>query len=305
MRYDNILDGQLLSRHLLEQLKLSTQMYANGCRPPHLTILQVGSQTASTIYIQHKIKAIKTLQFQHTLVKLEPNITNTSLRDLVATCNEDPTTDGILIQLPLPKHIDQLTVLNSIDPLMDVDGLHPLTTGKHFHQIPTPYMSCTTQGILWLLNAYNIQLKSKHVVILNDSNLVGKPCLAMALEQGATVTVCHKHTNNLQVHVEQADLLISAIGQSGIVQPSWLKDQSILIDVGIQRRGNSVIGDVMIDDIKERLTYYTPVPGGVGPMTIAALMINLATSWSNQHHLNFKKDDFINQHLKTFNTKRG
>jgi len=281
-----LLDGKLVSQKTKDELKKQTEaLILDGKRPPHLAAVLVGNNGASETYVANKVKSCKEVGFESTLIRLEEQITEAELIAVVKKLNEDNNIDGILVQLPLPKQIDEFKIINTISPDKDVDGFHPVNTGKMLLADERAFLPATPFGILLLLEHYNITTKGKRVVVVGRSNIVGRPISILMSQQrkfgDATVTLCHSKTNNLKEITCQADILISAIGSPGMIGLDMVKDGAIVIDVGIVRvnddttkLGYKIKGDVNFEDVASKCSFITPVPGGVGPMTIAALMIN-------------------------------
>ncbi len=281
-----LLDGKLVSQKTKDELKKQTEaLILDGKRPPHLAAVLVGNNGASETYVANKVKSCKEVGFESTLIRLEEQITEAELIAVVKKLNQDNNIDGILVQLPLPKQIDEFKIINTISPDKDVDGFHPVNTGKMLLADERAFLPATPFGILLLLEHYNITTKGKRVVVVGRSNIVGRPISILMSQQrkfgDATVTLCHSKTNNLKEITCQADILISAIGSPGMIGSDMVKDGAIVIDVGIVRvnddttkLGYKIKGDVNFEDVASKCSFITPVPGGVGPMTIAALMIN-------------------------------
>lgn len=267
-----ILDGKVTSQELLEKLQQNVE---NLSHKPVLAILLVGENPASLIYVNSKLKKAQNIGFHTEFIQMKANATQEEVLAQIDTWNNDKNINGILVQLPLPKHIDKNIILNAIAPIKDVDGLTAYNSGL-FYTGQKPFaLPCTTRGILMLLNKYNIEIEGKHVVVIGRSNLVGKPTAHALLQKNATVTMCHSHTKDLESIIKSADIVISAVGEK-IVNGKLLKKNSIIVDVGIFRTTDGKIsGDVEFDSASEIASYISPVPGGVGPMTVIALMYNL------------------------------
>jgi len=255
-----------------------------GKKIPHLAAVLVGSNGASETYVGAKVKTCSEIGFTSTLVRLEGSISENKLLQIIEDLNDDIDVDGILVQLPLPKHISDEKVINAIHPSKDVDGFHPSSVGKMVQGLPS-FISATPHGIMLLLEHYKIDTRGMHAVVVGRSNIVGRP-MSILLSSNAnpgncTVTLCHSHTRNLGELCLQADILVAALGRPEFVTASMVKEGAIVIDVGITRlpdaskkSGFALIGDVKFDEVAPHCSYITPVPGGVGPMTIAALMKN-------------------------------
>jgi len=255
-----------------------------GKRPPHLAAILVGSHGASETYVASKVKNCAEVGFLSTLIRFDEKVPENELLDKVHALNEDPTIDGILVQLPLPEHISEQKLIQAIDPSKDVDGFHPVNAGRLVQGMPA-FVPATPAGILLLLQHYNIETKGKHAVILGRSNIVGRP-LSILLSSNATygnctVTLCHSHTRDLESYCREADILVAALGRPGFVTASMVKPGAVVIDVGITRipdnsqpRGYRISGDVAFEEVAAKAGAITPVPGGVGLMTIAGLLGN-------------------------------
>ena len=256
----------------------SATRLAQGKRAPGLAVIQVGSDPASSIYVRNKRNACKEagiLSFEH---DLPATTTCDELLALIDALNSDSNVDGILVQLPLPAHIKAHVVIERIDPTKDVDGFHPFTVGRLAQRIPL-LRPCTPFGIMKLLEVIGIDPKGQHAVVVGASNIVGRPLALELLLAGATVTVCHKFTRNLQAMVQQADILAVAVGKPELIPGEWIKQGAAVFDVGINRLANGkLIGDVEFKTAAERAGWITPVPGGVGPMTVAMLLHNTLTA---------------------------
>jgi methylenetetrahydrofolate dehydrogenase (NADP+)/methenyltetrahydrofolate cyclohydrolase len=280
-----ILDGQLVSQATKDELKLKvSQLRTEGKKIPHLAAVLVGSNGASETYVASKVRTCEEIGFKSTLVRLDEDISEYKLLQAIEELNGDPDVDGILVQLPLPKHISDEKVINTIDPSKDVDGFHPISVGKLVQGLPT-FVAATPHGIMLILEHYKIDTKGKHAVVIGRSNIVGRPMsilLSANTNPGnCTVTICHSHTHNLKEICLQADIIVAALGRPEFVKADMVKDGAIVIDVGITRvpdatkkRGYAIKGDVDFAAVSPKCSYITPVPGGVGPMTIAALMNN-------------------------------
>jgi len=280
-----LLDGNLVSKATKEELKLQVaQRSTEGKKTPHLAAVLVGNNGASETYIGSKVKTCEEIGFKSTLLRLEESISEFKLLSIIEELNNDLDVDGILVQLPLPAHISDEKVINAIDPEKDVDGFHPVSIGKMVQGLPT-YIPATPHGIMLMLEHYKIETKGKHAVVIGRSNIVGRPMsilLSANTQPGnCTVTICHSHTKNLKELCLKADILVAALGRPEFVTAEMVKEGAIVIDVGITRvedatkkKGYAIKGDVKFDEVSPKCQYITPVPGGVGPMTIAALMKN-------------------------------
>ena len=280
-----ILDGQLVSQLTKDDLKLKVaQLKTEGRKIPHLAAILVGANGASETYVGSKVRACNEIGYKSTLMRLSDDISEFKLLSLIEELNIDPDVDGILVQLPLPKHISDEKVINAISPSKDVDGFHPQNVGKMIQGLPT-MIPATPYGILLLLEHYKIQTNGMHAVVIGRSNIVGRPMSVLLSANGypgnCTVTICHSHTRNLEEICRSGDLVVAALGRAGFVKADMIKEGAVVIDVGISRMpdaskksGYAIKGDVNFQEVAPKCSYITPVPGGVGPMTIAALMRN-------------------------------
>ena len=266
-----ILDGKKLRDKIFENLK---QRLNNMSEKPTLAVILVGENPASQIYVRNKKKTAENLGINSIVINYPADISEKILLDKIQELNNDNKITAILVQLPLPKHIDKFKIIDAIAPEKDVDGLTPYNSGKQ-KSGEEPYVyPCTPKGILLLLDEYNIELAGKHVVVIGRSNLVGKPVAQMLLNRNATVTMCHSHTKNLSDITKTADIVVSAVGKN-IIGEKMLKSDCVVVDVGIFKDVNGKIcGDVDLTSASKIAAYISPVPGGVGPMTIASLMLN-------------------------------
>lgn len=280
-----ILDGQVVSKAIKEELKMKVaQLATEGRKTPHLAAVLVGTNGASETYVASKVKACNEIGYKSTHIRLEDTISENKLLNIVEELNNDPDTDGILVQLPLPKHISDEKIINSIHPSKDVDGFHPINVGRMVQGLPT-FIPATPYGIMLLLEHYKIETKGMNAVVLGRSNIVGRP-MSILLSANSnpgncTVTICHSHTKNLTAICQAADIIVAALGRPGFVTADMVKEGAIIIDVGITRvpdatkkSGFALKGDVHFASVAPKCSFITPVPGGVGPMTIAALMKN-------------------------------
>ena len=266
-----IMDGKALRDKILEDLKIKVDSFKVK---PSLVVILAGDNPASQIYVNNKKKTAEKLGIKSEIINYPADISEDVLLDKIEDLNKDESVTAILVQLPLPKHIDKFKVIDAICPAKDVDGFTPENFGKLFAGEEPYVYPCTPKGILLLLDEYNIELDGKHVVIVGRSNIVGKPLSQMMLKRNATVTVCHSHTKNLAEITKTADILISAVGEK-IIEEKMLKSGCVVIDVGIFKDENGKTrGDVNFEKVLRKASYITPVPGGVGPMTIASLMLN-------------------------------
>lgn len=266
-----ILDGKKLRDKIIENLKTKVDTFEEK---PTLVVILVGENPASKIYVNNKKKMAEKIGIHSEVINYPANITEAELLDKIEELNNNKKVTAILVQLPLPKHISKDNVMNKIIPSKDVDGFTPYNFGKLFSgETPTVY-PCTPKGILLLLDEYNIEIEGKHVVIVGRSNIVGKPLSQMMLNKNATVTICHSHTKNLSQITKTADILVSAVGKN-IIEGEMLKTDCVIVDVGIFKDENGKTrGDVDFESASKIASFISPVPGGVGPMTIASLMLN-------------------------------
>jgi len=285
-----ILDGKMAAAAVKENLKAEvSQFLAQGRRAPHLAVILVGTNGASETYVASKQKNSVEIGFLSTLVRLEETVSEEQLLSAIKKLNDDKTVDGILVQLPLPKHVSEQKVIETIDPNKDVDGFHPVSAGNLVLGIPT-FVPATPYGIMLMLEHYNIPTKGKHAVVIGRSNIVGRPMsilLSSNLPYGnCTVTICHSHTPNLKELCLQGDIVVAALGRPGFVKEDMVKEGAVVIDVGITRvadetkkSGFRIAGDVDFENVAPKTSYITPVPGGVGLMTIAGLLKNTLVAY--------------------------
>jgi methylenetetrahydrofolate dehydrogenase (NADP+)/methenyltetrahydrofolate cyclohydrolase len=289
-----ILDGQLVSQATKDELKIKVaQLVAEGKKVPHLAAILVGNNGASETYVGSKVRTCEEIGYRSTLIRLEDTISEFKLLETIEQLNNDVDVDGILVQLPLPKHISDEKVINAIRPSKDVDGFHPVSIGRMVQSLPT-FIPATPHGIMLMLEHYKIDTKGMHAVVIGRSNIVGRPMsilLSANTNPGnCTVTICHSATKNLKELCLQADIIVAALGRPEFVTADMVKDGAVVIDVGITRvadatkkKGYSLKGDVQFDTVAPKCSYITPVPGGVGPMTIAALMKNTYNACLTKH----------------------
>jgi methylenetetrahydrofolate dehydrogenase (NADP+)/methenyltetrahydrofolate cyclohydrolase len=289
-----ILDGQLVSRLIKESLKMDTAvLVAEGKKIPHLAAVLVGNNGASETYVAAKVKACAEIGFKSTMLRLEESISEARLLSVIEELNADMDVDGILVQLPLPKHISDDKVIVAIDPSKDVDGFHPFNVGRLVLGTPS-FISATPYGILLLLEHYKIKTAGKQAAVIGRSNIVGRP-MSILLSANAnpgncTVTVCHSHTHQLGEICLNSDIIIAALGKPEFVKADMVKEGAVVIDVGITRvadqskkSGFALRGDVAFAEVSPKCSFITPVPGGVGPMAIAALMKNTFTAMKRKY----------------------
>jgi len=289
-----ILDGKTTSNQIKEELSVQVKgIKEAGKRPPHLAAVLVGNDGASLTYVGSKVRSCERIGYDSTLIKLEDNISQDALLETIEKLNNNPLLDGFIVQLPLPKHIDEEVVLHAINPNKDVDGFHPTNFGKMALGMET-FIPATPFGIMELLKRYKLDISGKHAVVIGRSHIVGRPMSILLSEKGnpgnSTVTLTHSRTQNLAAITKEADIVVSALGVPNFLTADMVKDGAIIIDVGITRvpdanhpKGYIIVGDVHYDAVKEKASHITPVPGGVGPMTIAMLLQNTMLAYkSNQ-----------------------
>lgn len=280
-----LIDGKKISLQIQEELAAEVErLKAAGKRAPHLAAVLVGNDGGSLTYVGAKVKACEKIGFGSTLIHLDDTTTEAQLLEVVQKLNNDPMIDGFIVQLPLPKHINEHKIVEAVDPRKDVDGFHPVNVGRMALNLPC-YLSATPSGIIELLRRYNIETSGKHAVVIGRSNIVGSPAsilLARNANPGnCTVTLCHSRTKDLKSITLQADILVVALGKPHFLTADMVKEGAVVIDVGTTRvdapgtkSGWRLLGDVKFDEVAPKCSYITPVPGGVGPMTIAGLLMN-------------------------------
>ena len=280
-----ILDGKATSDKIkLEIAQTVKEIVEKGGKRPHLAAILVGNDGASQTYVGHKERACAQVGFKSTLLRFPQEIAQQELLDRIKEINANDDIDGLIVQLPLPSHIDEDAVINAIDPKKDVDGFHPENVGRMMLGLPT-FLPATPYGILRLLSEYGIQTKGKHCVIIGRSNIVGRPLanlLSLKDEPGdCTVTICHSRTKNIEYFTKQADIIIAALGSPAFLKGDMVREGAVIVDVGITRipdetkkAGFRLVGDVDFETVAPKASFITPVPGGVGPMTIVSLMVN-------------------------------
>ena len=270
-----LIDGKKIAEKIISEIKdkvITNQ--SEGITPPGLAVIQVGGDPASSVYVRNKRKACEEVGMKSFNFDLDQSTSQEELIELVESLNNNTEVNGILIQLPLPSHINETIVIETINPSKDVDGFHPYTIGRLMQRIPL-LRPCTAIGVITMLEAIEIDPKGMNAVIVGASNLVGRPLNLELLLKGATTTVCHKFTKNLKDHVMSADILAVAVGKPNFIPGSWIKEDAIVFDIGINRDQNGKLtGDVDFDSAKEKASWISPVPGGVGPMTVAMLIKN-------------------------------
>lgn len=278
-----LLDGKALAEKIKIQIKEEIKKFIiEGYRQPTLSVILVGNNPASQIYVNKKIKDSEQVGIKSKPFFLEDNITQTELIELIGDLNGDDEVDGILVQLPLPSHINTLEIIEAINPHKDVDGFHPINVGKLATGRDDGILPCTPFGIMKLLEEYNIEIFGKDVVVVGASNIVGKPMgLLFLKDEKTTVTICHKNTKDLKSHTLKADILVVAAGKPNLITADMVKEGCVVIDVGINRVEGKIVGDVDFENVSKKAYAITPVPGGVGPMTVAMLLYNTLQIYKN------------------------
>lgn len=289
-----LIDGKKVADAIKQEIAAEVSaMESRGEKRPHLAAVLVGHDGGSETYVAHKVKACEQCGFRSTVIRYEDDVTESELLEAIARLNADPDVDGFIVQLPLPRHIDEQRIIEAIDYRKDVDGFHPVNVGRMSIGLPC-FVSATPQGIVELLRRYNINTRGAHCVVLGRSNIVGKPVAQLMMQKAlpgdATVTVCHSRTKNIKEYLLSADIIIAALGSPGFVTADMVKPGAVIIDVGTTRvpsketkSGFRLKGDVDFDAVAPLCSYITPVPGGVGPMTIVSLMKN--TLLAAQHKI--------------------
>lgn len=281
-----IIDGKALAKKIRSNLKVECDELKKEGITPKLAVIMVGDNPASKVYVRNKSKACDEVGIEYQEYLLDEKTRQEELIDLIKTLNKDETVNGILLQSPVPEHLNINQAFKAITYLKDVDGFTPSSVGKLCIGEDT-FVSCTPLGVIKMFEEYNIDLNGKDVVILGRSNIVGRPLIQCCLQKNATVTVCHSRTKSLEEHTKRADVIISAIGQPKFVTADMVKDGVVIIDVGINRDENGkLVGDVDFNNVEKKASYITPVPGGVGPMTIAMLMHNVIKATKEQYNEN-------------------
>lgn len=275
-----LINGKQTAADIEEKLK---QTIADFPSAPQLAIILVGNDEPSLIYVRNKQKAAAKIGLLSQLYHLDENISETELLKIIQQLNEDNTVNGIIVQLPLPKHLNTNRIINTISPLKDVDGFHPYNTGLLQNNEKPYFIAATPLGIMKLIKTIVPELTSKNVVLIGASLIVGRPLATLLLNQNCTVTITHAQTQNIKELTSKADILVAACGVAKLVKADWIKENSILIDVGINRDNGKLCGDIDFDDVKNKALAITPVPGGVGPMTIAMLLSNTVDAYLLQH----------------------
>jgi methylenetetrahydrofolate dehydrogenase (NADP+)/methenyltetrahydrofolate cyclohydrolase len=283
----NIIDGKLISTNVKEQVAKEVQNLKQKNINVSLAVIMVGDNAASQVYVNNKRKVCEELGILSKQFILSEDFGQTKLLKLIENLNNDPSVNGILCQLPLPRGYDEKLIIESINPMKDVDAFHPQNVG-HIMIGDYTFLPCTPAGIMEMLNYYNIDITGKECVVVGRSNIVGKPMNMLLLHKNGTVTVAHSKTANLSEVTRRADILVAAVGKPRFITADMVKENAVVIDVGINRVEGKLCGDVDFDSVEKKASYITPVPGGVGPMTIAMLMQNTVTAAKLQNDLNSK-----------------
>ena len=288
-----IIDGKGLAKTIKEEIALEvTAIKANGGKTPHLAAILVGENPASAVYVRNKVRSCEQVGFNSTLVRKEATITQEELLQVVAELNNNDDIDGYIVQLPLPKHIDEDAINLAIDPKKDVDGFHPMNIGRMTLGLET-YLPATPYGMIQMLDRYNIETSGKHCVVVGRSNIVGTPMSVLLSRKNkvgnCTVTLTHSRTKDLAAEVKRADIIVAAIGRANFITADMVKEGAVVLDVGINRvedatrkRGYRLVGDVDYDNVAPKCSFITPVPGGVGPMTVTSLLMNTLLASQNK-----------------------
>ncbi len=277
------IDGKGIAQKTLAYIEKEHKLLKDKYgRAAGLAVIMAGDNPASEIYVKNKIKACETAGIYSRTIKLDENVTEKDLIEEIEKLNKDDKIDGILVQLPLPVHIDELKIINAISPEKDVDGFHSVNLGKMIIGDKTGFLPCTPYGIMQLLDEYGIDPAGKDTVIIGRSNIVGKPAAILFIEKSATVQVCNTKTKNTKEKIRNADIVIAAVGVPNFIKGDDIKEGAVVIDVGINRVNGKLCGDVDYEEVSEKAGYITPVPGGVGPMTIASLIKNTFKSYVNK-----------------------
>ena len=278
-----IIDGKALSDKILKEIENEhSELQAKVGRKAGLAVIIVGANPASQIYVRNKIRACEKVGFHSETIRLDENITEENLLLEIEKLNNDNNIDGILVQLPIPKHINELKVINAISAEKDVDGFHTTNIGKMMIGDETGFLPCTPAGVIQMFEEYNIDLEGKDVLVIGQSNIVGKPMTLLLINKRATVQVCNSKTKNLPEKLQKADVVVAAAGSPKLVKGSDVKEGVVVIDIGINRVNGKICGDVDFEEVSQKASYITPVPGGVGPMTIAMLIKNTFKSYKQK-----------------------
>lgn len=279
-----IINGKAIAAELKQKIRAATQMrLATGKRPPGLAVVLIGDDPASKVYVGSKRRSCEEVGFKSESFDLPASTTQETLLEVISTLNQDDEIDGILVQLPLPSHINADVVIEHIAPHKDVDGFHPYNIGRLVQRNPQ-LRPCTPKGVITMLQSSGIELKGKEAVVVGASNIVGRPMALELLLAGCTTTVCHRMTKDLEAHVRRAEILVVAVGKANFIPGDWIRDGAVVIDVGINRLENGTLtGDVEFDSASQKAAWITPVPGGVGPMTVATLLENTLFAAEHLH----------------------
>ena len=278
-----IIDGKMLSDKILKEIEEEHSEWQTGVgRKAGLAVIIVGENPASQIYVRNKIRACERVGFHSETIRLDEHITEENLLLEIEKLNNDNNIDGILVQLPIPKHINELKVINAISAEKDVDGFHTTNIGKMMIGDETGFLPCTPAGVIQMFEEYNIDLEGKDVLVIGQSNIVGKPMTLLLINKRATVQVCNSKTKNLPEKLQKADVVVAAAGSPKLVKGSDVKEGVVVIDIGINRVDGKICGDVDFEEVSQKASYITPVPGGVGPMTIAMLIKNTFKSYKQK-----------------------
>ena len=278
-----IIDGKALSDKILKEIENEhSELQAKVGRKAGLAVIIVGENPASQIYVRNKIRACERVGFHSETIRLDEHITEENLLLEIEKLNNDNNIDGILVQLPIPKHINELKVINAISAEKDVDGFHTTNIGKMMIGDETGFLPCTPAGVIQMFEEYNIDLEGKDVLVIGQSNIVGKPMTLLLIKKRATVQVCNSKTKNLPKKLQKADVVVAAAGSPKLVKGSDVKEGVVVIDIGINRVNGKICGDVDFEEVSQKASYITPVPGGVGPMTIAMLIKNTFKSYKQK-----------------------
>ncbi len=278
-----IIDGKALSEKILKEIEEEHNEFIKKVgRKAGLAVIIVGENPASQIYVRNKIRACEKVGFYSETIRLDENITEENLLSEIEKLNNNSNIDGILVQLPVPKHIDELKIINAISPQKDVDGFHTTNIGKMMIGDESGFLPCTPAGVIQMLEEYNIELEGKDALVIGQSNIVGKPMTLLLIKKRATVQVCNSKTKNLSEKLQKADVVIAAAGSPKLVKATDVKEGVVVIDVGINRVDGKLCGDVDFEEVSKKASFITPVPGGVGPMTIAMLIKNTFKSYKQK-----------------------
>ncbi len=269
-----LLNGKELARKIQGEVTKEVELLKQASITPGLAVILIGNDPASMVYVKKKAEACKEVGIYSVVHEMPENIKEEAILNTIKLMNENSNINGILVQLPLPKHINQTKILETIDPKKDVDGFHPFNMGRLVLGLDS-FVPCTPLGVMKMFEEYKIELQGKNVCVIGASNIVGKPMAALLLNENATVDICHIYTKNLKEHTQRADIVIVGVGKAGLITEDMIKEDAIVIDIGINRLDNGkLVGDVDFEKVSKKCSYITPVPGGVGPMTIAMLMSN-------------------------------